>query len=208
VQLRSTCVPVVGGSDYVFGATHQRAFPIDGAEGFAHASIKLAWAQGAIACDSLVSEVALRAISSDWARTALRVVAPATATTAYFTLSVAYSERLTADRARTGRQYAVARFDDILLAPVALSGTTTTTTVACGGTCGDPVSHSLEAGDTAGGLVTASDALFILIAAVQPLQPCAPCICDVDASGEITAVDALLTLLAATGDDSSLTCPP
>jgi hypothetical protein len=75
-------------------------------------------------------------------------------------------------------------------------------------TCGDPV--PLTAGASVSGAsadaVTASDALFILRAAIA-LETCELCICDVDDSGGTSATDALATLRAAVGQSVSFTCP-
>jgi len=57
------------------------------------------------------------------------------------------------------------------------------------------------------GTITAPDALAILRTAVD-LESCAACFCDVDASGEIAATDALTTLAFAVGDAVDLACPP
>ena len=57
------------------------------------------------------------------------------------------------------------------------------------------------------GAVTASDALFILAAAIA-LENCEPCICDVNDSGAITAADALAALQVAVGLDTELLCQP
>ncbi len=66
-------------------------------------------------------------------------------------------------------------------------------------TCGTPVS-----GNTGG--PTASDALFVLRAAVG-LDVCTPaCSCDVDGSGSTAASDALLVLSAAVGLSVTLDC--
>lgn len=65
--------------------------------------------------------------------------------------------------------------------------------------CGQPVSD--------GATPTASDALFILGAAVGT-QTCDPCVCDTNASGGITAGDALATLAAAVGGQGVLSCEP
>jgi hypothetical protein len=54
--------------------------------------------------------------------------------------------------------------------------------------------------------VTASDALYILSAAVGTVS-CELCLCDVDDSGAVTAVDALETLQSAIGLDVELICP-
>jgi hypothetical protein len=86
------------------------------------------------------------------------------------------------------------------------SGETTTT---LGGTseCGDPV--ALTAGSVSAGTgnaVSASDALFILRAAVG-LDSCQLCVCDVNDSSSISATDALAVLNAAVGLPVSLDCP-
>ncbi|RMD82707.1 MAG: hypothetical protein D6815_08545 [Candidatus Dadabacteria bacterium] len=62
-----------------------------------------------------------------------------------------------------------------------------------GGMCGDPV----DAG-RATQSITASDALFVLRAAVG-LVPCDLCICDVDESGAVAATDALELLRVSVG---------
>jgi len=82
----------------------------------------------------------------------------------------------------------------------------TTTTLPSGGACADPV--ALTAGrSTDADVVTASDALFILSAAVGA-QTCELCICDADGSGGIFATDALLTLQFAVDLPVTLQCPP
>lgn len=55
-------------------------------------------------------------------------------------------------------------------------------------------------------LVTATDALLVLKAAVGSLQ-CETCICDTNASGSITSPDALIVLKFAVGQDVVPTCP-
>lgn len=83
---------------------------------------------------------------------------------------------------------------------------TTTTTLPPGDTCADPV--ALTAGRAASAsAVTASDALFILGAAVG-IQTCELCVCDADGSGGVAATDALITLQAAVGQPVTLQCPP
>jgi hypothetical protein len=64
--------------------------------------------------------------------------------------------------------------------------------------CGQP----LSTGETP----KASDALFVLRASVGT-EECSLCVCDVNASGSVTATDALITLQAAVGLDVSLDCP-
>ena len=56
-------------------------------------------------------------------------------------------------------------------------------------------------------LITASDALFILGAAVGTVT-CDPCLCDVDGHGSVAASDALLALKMAVGEQLELSCPP
>jgi hypothetical protein len=60
---------------------------------------------------------------------------------------------------------------------------------------------------SAGGNITATDALVALNAAVGATS-CALCRCDVDDSGSISATDALRILTAAVGLDVTLTCSP
>ena len=78
--------------------------------------------------------------------------------------------------------------------------------------CGDPIAliaNTRRANRIVGGgvrAVVASDALFVLKAAVGSLQ-CPLCTCDVDSSGSITASDALRTLKKAVGQPITLTCP-
>lgn len=60
---------------------------------------------------------------------------------------------------------------------------------------------------SSGATPTATDALFILNAAVG-LAMCEACVCDVDGSRSITAPDALRALQIAVGTELSLDCPP
>lgn len=60
---------------------------------------------------------------------------------------------------------------------------------------------------SSGSSPTATDALFILNAAVG-LTSCELCVCDVDGSGAITASDALIALQIAVGGLIPLQCPP
>jgi hypothetical protein len=83
---------------------------------------------------------------------------------------------------------------------------TTTTTIPTGGACADPVALTAGVSPRADA-VTASDALFILGAAVG-VQSCELCLCDADGSGGIAATDALVTLQAAIGLPVALECPP
>jgi cysteine-rich repeat protein len=76
--------------------------------------------------------------------------------------------------------------------------------------CGDPVGNSasaLSSGETpiGGRAVTASDALYVLQAAVG-FAACADCVCDVNDDGNVTASDALAVLQAAVGGAVTLTC--
>jgi len=84
--------------------------------------------------------------------------------------------------------------------------TTTTTTLPQPGACADPVALTAGAG-ARGSLVTASDALYILNAAVGVLT-CELCICDADGQGTVAASDALLALKKAVGEPIELACPP
>lgn len=78
--------------------------------------------------------------------------------------------------------------------------TTTSTTTLPQRECADPVAFGI------GTLVTASDALAILSAAVGAIV-CEECVCDVDGSGSIAATDALLALRKAVGLSAPLNCP-
>jgi hypothetical protein len=85
---------------------------------------------------------------------------------------------------------------------------TTSTTMAPASMCGDPI--AIVAGSGLGGpidgLITATDALFILRAAVGS-EVCDVCVCDADGSGLVAATDALVALRAATGQQVTLACP-
>lgn len=70
--------------------------------------------------------------------------------------------------------------------------------------CGDPVPEATVSAPA--GLVTASDALFILNVAVGLLS-CLDCVCDVNGSGSVTATDALSALNLAVGIDTPAACP-
>jgi cysteine-rich repeat protein len=76
--------------------------------------------------------------------------------------------------------------------------------------CGDPVGNATPAYSsttlaTPPSLVTASDALFVLQAAVGGAS-CAACICDVNDNGSVTASDALAVLQSAVGTPGLLAC--
>lgn len=89
-----------------------------------------------------------------------------------------------------------------------VTSTTVSSTTTTLGTraCADPVAP-FTAGGGDGSIVTASDALFILGAAVGT-QVCELCVCDTDGGGTIAASDALRTLNAAVGVEIPLLCPP
>jgi len=75
------------------------------------------------------------------------------------------------------------------------------------GVCGDPffvVTASVVQGSR---LVTATDALVTLRAAVG-LDVCLLCVCDVDGSGAVSANDALAVLQTAVGRSVPFNCPP
>ncbi|HXC52415.1 MAG TPA: hypothetical protein VN634_16150 [Candidatus Limnocylindrales bacterium] len=72
--------------------------------------------------------------------------------------------------------------------------------IASSESCGKPQS--------AGQNPAASDCLYILRAAVSDELSCPLCLCDVNASGGVTASDALGCLQAAVGQPVTLTCPP
>jgi Cys-rich repeat protein len=69
----------------------------------------------------------------------------------------------------------------------------------CLSMCGNPY-------DAAGTGVTVTDALFILRAAVA-LEQCGLCVCDVNSSNSVTAVDALATLRLVVRLPETLSCP-
>lgn len=90
--------------------------------------------------------------------------------------------------------------------PTTTSSTTTTTTPS--GICGDPVDPpTLSMLGSLAGVVTASDALRILLVAVDA-DVCQLCVCDVDDSGSVTATDALIVLSHAVNPSVPLNCPP
>jgi hypothetical protein len=64
--------------------------------------------------------------------------------------------------------------------------------------CGDPT------GDEE---TTAADALETLHVALGLIE-CEPCVCDVDGSGDVAAVDALAILAFAVGESADFACPP
>jgi len=90
------------------------------------------------------------------------------------------------------------------------TSTSVTTTTLPAVVCGDPIGEGAvwsESRRDAPRVVTASDALYILSAAVGSAS-CENCVCDVDGSSMVTAVDALAALQFAIGIDVELNCPP
>jgi hypothetical protein len=75
----------------------------------------------------------------------------------------------------------------------------TTTTISPDAGCADPV---LPYGES-----TVSDALYVLAGAVGR-HGCDPCLCDTDASGTVTALDAMTVLKSAVGFPVLLQCDP
>lgn len=196
--LASSCTPVTGGDDYIFSVAGKVQFIYTG-----HADPRavLLWFNDLECQSSLSGQTGhtIRIFSGPWKRRQRAVTAPTDAAAAHVVLS--------AQSSGYGFSSLVANFDNIILSPVSSAGTTTTT-LACGGNCGDPIADATEtaASDATAGIVTSSDALYILQAAVGELT-CQLCICDVNDNGGISATDALLTLVAATGGPVSLTCP-
>lgn len=86
------------------------------------------------------------------------------------------------------------------------TSSTTTTTMGTPKVCGDPVDPTPPGVGSAPSAVTASDALFVLNAAVGAAS-CELCVCDVNDSGATTASDALALLQAAVGQSIQLICP-
>ena len=84
----------------------------------------------------------------------------------------------------------------ILMVAATLGGATTAE--ADKGECGQPVST--------GASPNTSDCLDILRAAVGSVTCTPSCICDVNASGSLTTLDALLCLKNAVGQDVTLSC--
>jgi hypothetical protein len=187
--LTSTCMPASAGSDYEFSVASKYKGLL-GASGFADACV-FWYAQSD--CRSYVDEVRMLASSSTWTTTTASVTAPAGTRSAVVLLRAYYN--------------VTANFDDVRFAELGSVATTTlpltTTTVVspCDGNCGHrPGSAGPE------DPVTATDALFILRAAVGQLS-CEPCVCNANGTGGITASDALLVLRAAVGAPVDLSCP-
>jgi hypothetical protein len=103
------------------------------------------------------------------------------------------------------------------LRPPTTTTTTTTTTTSSTSTtsttiplelqsCGDPIPDSASTSSGYAGLTTATDALYVLNAAVG-LENCRNCICDINGNGAVTSTDALATLNLAVGIETPLMCP-
>ncbi len=187
-SLVGRCIPVVGGSDYAFGATRK----LTSGFGTSHA-IRLKWRGGDGCGVPYLGEETISAAGSsapaDWTTSGQIVTAPSDAASAKISIEV----RVRSDDARSSAE---ASFDDILLA-----------LDPCGANCGNPVRQPNEQSAIDPSLITPSDALSILRCAIG-VQTCTPCVCDVDADGDITANDALLTLGAAISAAVTVTCPP
>lgn len=85
---------------------------------------------------------------------------------------------------------------------------TTTTSTTLPSPCADPVPFTAPSNQAvSAGMVTSTDALVILRAAVGLLD-CLPCVCDVDGSGALFATDALIALRFAVGESVQRNCPP
>lgn len=80
------------------------------------------------------------------------------------------------------------------------------TAVMCGDASGLPAALDVGAPGPAGRVITASDALIVLNAAVGFIS-CPDCVCDVDNSGAVTATDALVVLKSAVGQPVNMNCP-
>ena len=83
------------------------------------------------------------------------------------------------------------------------SSSSTTSTTLIDRPCGDPV---VDGNFGFARAVTATDALFVLRAAVR-IEQCADCVCDVNSENGVTATDALLLLQFAVGQSVQLNCP-
>jgi hypothetical protein len=215
-SLRSVCLPVVGGTDYVFRGSLKASASFY----VSFAGVSLRWWQGA-ACDSDSSTVSILWRGHDWKKTTRIVSAPAEARSATVVLIATVSgTQFFGTDGLEGRSAALAvKFDNISFAAYTSGGitttsssttssSTTTTTPTCGGICGDPIVDATAhaKADATAAVVTSSDALYVLEAAVGQ-RTCEPCICDVNGSGVLSATDAQLTLAAATGVPVALTCP-
>jgi hypothetical protein len=73
-------------------------------------------------------------------------------------------------------------------------------------TCGDVSCRTSTPTGAAAMLITTSDALAVLLAAVGVAE-CPACVCDTDGSGSISASDALIVLRKASGLSVELRCP-
>lgn len=188
-SLNSACVPIDGGGDYALAAAYK--FDWNGALN-SLLRVSVVWYGDAACSGSNVGQETLVTVrftaSGPWAAASRVVTAPTDAIAAEIVLHVSGDYELP-------RTVVSGHFDDIVLAPV-----------VCGSGCGDPVPDATQNGATGGSGVTSTDALYLLQAAIGE-QSCTPCICDVDASGDVTATDALLALAVATGTPVSLVCP-
>jgi cysteine-rich repeat protein len=79
----------------------------------------------------------------------------------------------------------------------------------CGRECLRELCGRAAAGLRAGPTISSSDALLVLrVATGLTSAPCPACVCDLDASGDVTAADALHVLTAAVGTGAAESCPP
>jgi hypothetical protein len=185
-RLYSACIPVSGGGTYELSAAGTWV------EGetlyFTRLHLIVAWWAGTD-CGDVDTELARETIGWSgriWERRTQFVSAPADAASAEVQLEVrtAYVEGPVE-----------AHFDNVVLEPI-----------DCQERCGDPIAYVAERSRATPSVVSASDAFFILHGSVGSLA-CPLCVCDVNDSGTVTAVDALFTLAAAAGGPVSLTCP-
>jgi hypothetical protein len=179
------CVPIEQGREYQFGAA-VKILSQDGASG--DVRVGFVW-QVNTQCTEALNDtphlLSLTTTGGDWERLEGSVVAPVGAIAAGFLLQ---TRKLGGGDSST----LTGRFDNVVAWLVA---------------CGDPVRIVASApapGEASA--VTASDALFILRAAVG-IEVCANCVCDVTGDGATTATDALTVLTAAVGIPVNLQCP-
>ena len=188
-SLTSACVLIDGGSDYALAGAYK--FESNFAWSSALRIFVLWHADAACSGSSLGQEILATEHfnkSGSWTAASRVVTAPAGAVAARIVLRVNGDYEMS-------RTVVTGHFDDIVLAPV-----------VCGSGCGDPVPDAGQGSGAEGALVTSTDALYLLQAAIGE-QTCTPCICDVDASGGVNATDALLVLTSATGAPVALVCP-
>jgi len=194
IRLRSSCIPVTGGDDYTFGVAAKASWNTFPHDPDADAAATLVWSNDP-ECQSSLSGNEVSILSNSWKTTQQVVTAPVDAVAAYVALVAQVS--------------ITAHFDNVRLAHLAPGENTTTTTsttvLECYGDCGNPLVTTqlpirpIKPPD-------AGDARYILLTAIGE-RTCAPCICDVNGDGGISATDALLTLEVAVGEPVSLTCP-